>query len=57
MRVPGKVLDVLDGHALAEQVGDDHDAEAVRADDLGQPGVLEQPLDQVPGELRVDRSL
>ena len=43
--VAGQVLHVLKRHVLGEQVGDDQDAEAVRAEDRGQPGILESPLE------------
>ena len=41
----GQVLHVLERHVLGEQVGDDQDAEAVGAEDGGQPGILEPPLE------------
>ena len=57
--VAGQVLDVLEGHVLGEQVGHDEDAEAVGAEDVGQPGIFEPSFEQAahgvgrqgPGEL------
>ena len=39
--VAGQVLDVLEGHVLGKQVGHHEDAEAVGAEDIGQPGIFE----------------
>ena len=56
----GQVLDVLERHVLGEQVGHHQDAEAVGAEDVGQPGIFEPSLEHaahgvgrqgVPGEL------
>jgi len=44
--VAGQILHVLKRHVLREQVGDDQDAEAVRAEDRGQPGILQSSLEQ-----------
>ena len=41
----GQVPHVFERHVLGEQVGDDQDAEAVGAEDRGQPGILQAPLE------------
>ena len=41
----GQVLHILERHVLGEQVGDDQDPEAVGAEDRGQAGILEPPLE------------
>ena len=46
--VAGQVLDVLERHVLGEQVGDHQDAEAVGAEDVGQPGIFEPSLEHAP---------
>ena len=43
--VPSQVLHVLHGHVLAQQIGDHHHPETVRGNDLGQPCLLEPPLE------------
>ena len=43
--VAGQVLHVLKRHVLGKQVGHHQDAEAVGAEDEGQPGILEPPLE------------
>ena len=50
--VPRQVLHVLHGHVLAQQVGDHHDSETVRSDDLRQPCILEPSLEHLPHPVR-----
>ena len=52
--VAGEVLHVLDGDALAEQVGHDHHPKAVRGEDRRQPGILQAPLEELPHGPRPD---
>ena len=41
----GQVLHILQRHVLGEQVGHHQDAEAVGAEDRGQPGILQSPFE------------
>jgi hypothetical protein len=43
--LPGQALDVFEGHALFQEVGDGGDAEGVRREAHGQGSVLEPALD------------
>ncbi len=43
-----KVLDVVEGDALLEKIGDDHGPEAVRGDEAGQAGVFQTALEHGP---------
>ena len=47
MRVSDQVLDLFDGHVLAEQIRDHHDAEAVRGERLGETRGAQAPLEQL----------
>ncbi len=40
----GQVLHIFERNVLVEQIGYDRDAEAVRREQIRQPGVLEPPL-------------
>ncbi len=53
----GQVLHVLDGDVLGEQVGDDHHAERVRADDLGQADIPEPALEHETDRLGGDAAI
>ncbi len=55
--VSHEVLNVLDGDALGEKVGDDHRPEAVGCDDGREPGVPEPPLEHRPDRPRRHRAI
>jgi hypothetical protein len=52
VRVPGEVLNVLEGHVLIEQIRHDRDPEAVRGEEVWQARILQTPLEHLPHGVR-----